>query len=72
MQEQAQGPVVLVILDGFGHREDPRDNAIAGAEYTDLGPPLVATTPHTLIRPAPAFGRGPARVARWATPKSVT
>jgi 2,3-bisphosphoglycerate-independent phosphoglycerate mutase len=24
-------PLVLLILDGFGHREDPQDNAIAAA-----------------------------------------
>ena len=31
MTQSAKGPTVLIILDGFGHREDPRDNAIAAA-----------------------------------------
>ena len=25
-------PTVLIVLDGWGHREDPRDNAIANAD----------------------------------------
>ncbi|MFN3842755.1 MAG: 2,3-bisphosphoglycerate-independent phosphoglycerate mutase [Rehaibacterium terrae] len=41
-------PVLLLILDGWGHREDPTDNAIAQAD-----PPhwrrLLADCPHTLV-----------------------
>ena len=41
-------PVVLLILDGWGHRDDPRDNAIAQADVpTWRG--LLASHPTTLI-----------------------
>jgi 2,3-bisphosphoglycerate-independent phosphoglycerate mutase len=40
--------VVLLILDGWGHREDPRDNALAQAELPHWRA-LWATQPHTLI-----------------------
>ena len=41
-------PVVLLILDGWGHREDPTDNALAQAEIPNWRH-LLATCPHTLI-----------------------
>jgi 2,3-bisphosphoglycerate-independent phosphoglycerate mutase len=41
-------PVVLIILDGFGYREDPKDNAIFHAE-TPNWDALWKTSPHTLI-----------------------
>lgn len=41
-------PVVLVILDGWGHREDTRDNAIANAA-TPTWDRLWAEAPHGLI-----------------------
>lgn len=41
-------PVVLLILDGWGHREDPADNALALAELPNWRR-LLATSPHTLI-----------------------
>lgn len=41
-------PVVLLILDGWGHREDPSDNALAQAELPNWRR-LLATCPHTLI-----------------------
>lgn len=41
-------PVVLLILDGWGHREDPTDNALAQAELPNWRH-LLATCPHTLI-----------------------
>ncbi len=41
-------PVVLVILDGWGYREDPQDNAIYHAN-TPTWDQLWATAPHTLI-----------------------
>jgi len=41
-------PVVLLILDGWGHREDPADNALAQATLPNWQR-LLATAPHTLI-----------------------
>ncbi len=41
-------PVVLLILDGWGHREDPADNALAQAELPNWRR-LLATRPHTLV-----------------------
>lgn len=41
-------PHVLMILDGFGHRENPRDNAIASAHTPNLDR-LYQTYPHGLI-----------------------
>ncbi|MCE7033416.1 2,3-bisphosphoglycerate-independent phosphoglycerate mutase [Lysobacter sp. GX 14042] len=41
-------PVVLMILDGWGHREDPVDNALAQA-HTPHWDALLAGAPHTLI-----------------------
>ena len=46
-------PLLLLILDGFGYREDPTDNAIAAAS-TPNWDRLVATRPYTLID---TFGR---------------
>ena len=40
--------LLLVVLDGFGHREDPTDNAIAAA-YTPNWDGFLAHCPHTLI-----------------------
>ena len=48
MNKAEQGPTLLVILDGFGHREDPRDNAIAAAN-TPTWDRLWQTAPKTLI-----------------------
>ncbi len=41
-------PVVLLILDGWGHREDPTDNAVAQATLPHWRR-LLASAPHTLI-----------------------
>ncbi|MCU6665376.1 2,3-bisphosphoglycerate-independent phosphoglycerate mutase [Silvania hatchlandensis] len=41
-------PVVLMILDGYGYREDSQDNAIFSAK-TPVMDALWATRPHTLI-----------------------
>ena len=41
-------PVVLLILDGWGHREEPEDNALAQATLPNWQH-LLATAPHTLI-----------------------
>ncbi|GAB3379740.1 2,3-bisphosphoglycerate-independent phosphoglycerate mutase [Lysobacter fragariae] len=41
-------PVVLLILDGWGHRDDPTDNALAQAKLPNWHA-LLAANPHTLI-----------------------
>ena len=41
-------PVVLLILDGWGHREEVEDNALAQAELPNWRR-LLATRPHTLV-----------------------
>ena len=41
-------PLVLLILDGWGHREDPVDNALAQADLPHWRR-LWATAPHTLV-----------------------
>ncbi len=41
-------PVVLLILDGWGHREETQDNALALADLPNWRS-LLATCPHTLI-----------------------
>ena len=41
-------PLLLLILDGWGHREDPADNAIAQADLPNWHA-LLATSPHTLV-----------------------
>ncbi|MEQ8516275.1 MAG: 2,3-bisphosphoglycerate-independent phosphoglycerate mutase [Chromatocurvus sp.] len=48
MTDSAKHPVVLIILDGWGHREDTRDNAIAGADSPHWDR-LWRDAPHTLI-----------------------
>ena len=49
MQTSSQiTPVILLILDGFGHNEDVADNAIAQARTPNLDA-LKRTEPHTLI-----------------------
>ncbi len=47
-QANKKAPTVLVILDGWGHREDRRDNAIANAD-TPVWDRLWRDTSHTLI-----------------------
>lgn len=44
----APKPVVLMILDGWGHRDDPQDNAVAQAKLPHWRK-LLADCPHTLI-----------------------
>ena len=41
-------PVLLLILDGWGHREEPEDNAIAQADCPNWRR-LLAECPHTLV-----------------------
>ena len=48
MSKTTIAPVVLVILDGWGYREDDRDNAIALAK-TPVMDSLFEVYPHTLI-----------------------
>ncbi len=45
---QTKKPYVLIVLDGWGYREDPTDNAIAAAN-TPCWDQLWQTCPHTLI-----------------------
>ena len=44
----APKPVVLMILDGWGHRDDPQDNALAQADLPNWRG-LLARCPHTLV-----------------------
>ncbi|HEX2595053.1 MAG TPA: 2,3-bisphosphoglycerate-independent phosphoglycerate mutase [Luteimonas sp.] len=46
--QQRPKPVVLLVLDGWGHRDDPQDNALAQADLPHWRA-LWATQPHTLI-----------------------
>ena len=46
--ERRPKPVVLLILDGWGHREEPEDNALAQADLPEWRG-LLARAPHTLI-----------------------
>src|SRR5258708_9309378 len=46
---QKYRPVMLVIMDGWGWREDPADNAVRQA-HTPAFDRLWATCPHTLLR----------------------
>ena len=48
MPEPAKSPLLLVILDGWGHREDTRDNAIAQAN-TPVWDGLWREAPHALV-----------------------
>lgn len=45
---QLKGPLALIILDGWGHRDDPQDNAIAAAN-TPVLDRLAQEYPNTLI-----------------------
>src|SRR5260221_12782049 len=46
---QKYRPVMLVIMDGWGFREDPADNAVRQA-HTPAFDHLWATSPHSLLR----------------------
>ena len=48
MTETLRKPLMLVILDGWGHREDSRDNAIANAD-TPVWDRWWQEKPHTLL-----------------------
>lgn len=48
MSESNKKPTVLIILDGWGHREEKKDNAIANAN-TPVWDRLWSESPHTLI-----------------------
>jgi 2,3-bisphosphoglycerate-independent phosphoglycerate mutase len=48
MSQTGKCPMVLIILDGWGHREETRDNAIANAA-TPVWDRLWANQPHALI-----------------------
>ncbi|NTW75763.1 MAG: 2,3-bisphosphoglycerate-independent phosphoglycerate mutase [Candidatus Moranbacteria bacterium] len=49
MHTRTNRPVALIILDGWGHRDDPKDNAIASAKKPFFDS-LLSTYPHTLLR----------------------
>ncbi|MFV8818772.1 2,3-bisphosphoglycerate-independent phosphoglycerate mutase [Haliea sp. E17] len=48
MQETRKRPTVLIVLDGWGYREEVKDNAIANAD-TPVWDRLWRDSPHTLI-----------------------
>lgn len=48
MSNTNKKPIVLVILDGYGYREDQKDNAIAAA-HKPIMDNLIKTCPNTLI-----------------------
>lgn len=48
MPNQTKSPLLLVILDGWGYREETRDNAIANAS-TPVWDRLWASAPHALV-----------------------
>lgn len=48
MSNVSKKPIVLVILDGYGYREDEKDNAIAAA-HKPIMDNLIKTCPNTLI-----------------------
>ena len=48
-RQPQEAPVVLVILDGWGHRDSPADNAIRVARTPNMDA-LWQTYPHTLIQ----------------------
>jgi len=48
MNSEGRTPTVLIVLDGWGHREDTRDNAIANAR-TPVWDRLWSSAPHTLV-----------------------
>ncbi len=48
MSAQHKQPTVLIILDGWGYREEARDNAIANAD-TPVWDRLWRDAPHTLV-----------------------
>jgi 2,3-bisphosphoglycerate-independent phosphoglycerate mutase len=48
MTDNAKTPTVLIILDGWGYREETRDNAIANGN-TPVWDRLWAEAPHTLV-----------------------
>ena len=50
---------VLIVLDGWGYREETRDNAIALGQHSGVGSAVAAGTPHPDLRLRP--GCGPAR-----------
>ena len=47
-RNDAPRPVVLLVLDGWGHRDEPADNALAQAELPNWRR-LWANCPHTLV-----------------------
>lgn len=48
MKRPEKRPLTLIILDGFGHRDNPKDNAIAAANKPNWEH-FLATSPHSYI-----------------------
>lgn len=65
----AKKPMVLVILDGYGYREDKQDNAILNAN-TPVMDKLWAECPHSLISGSGLMSA--CLTVRWVTLKSAT
>ena len=63
-------PVVLCVLDGWGHRPETEHNAIALAE-TPVWDRLTAARPYGLLATS-GTATWACRRARWATPRSAT
>ena len=63
-------PVLLIILDGFGCRAEPRRQRDRLRQQTQFGPALWKNYPHTPIHASEAAVGLPA--GRWATPRWAT
>ncbi|MEO1180197.1 MAG: 2,3-bisphosphoglycerate-independent phosphoglycerate mutase, partial [Cyanobacteria bacterium J06636_28] len=74
MAQESVSPMVLVILDGWGHRDDDNGNAIKNAR-TPIIDSLWAAYPHTLIQtsgkdvglPDGQMGNSEMRTSSWGT-----
>ena len=66
---QQRRPVMLVILDGWGWREEPADNAIRQAK-TPTFDRLWQNGPHGFLHTSARTSACP--TARWAIPRSAT
>ena len=66
---QAIRPVMLVILDGFGWREETADNAVRQARKPNFDR-LWQSCPHAFLHTSGRMSVCP--TARWATRRSAT
>ena len=65
---QKRRPVMLVVLDGWGWREEAADNAVRQARTPNFDR-LWASCPHAFLRTS-GKDVGLPRRARWAIPRS--